>query len=70
MLILNIFDNLHHNSNFNSKESLKEQQEVSGDSEYDLNEFRMEEQFNESEQENKDSEEIIKHCAKIDVESV
>ena len=47
-----------------NKESLKEQQEVSGDSEYDLNEFRMEEQFNESEQENKDSEEIIQRFTK------
>ena len=47
-----------------NKESLKEQQEVSGDSEYDLNEFKMEEQFNESEQENKDSEEIIQRFTK------
>ena len=52
------------NNQSNNKESLKEQQEVSGDSEYDLNEFKMEEQFNESEQENKDSEEIIQRFTK------
>ena len=52
-----------------NKESLKEQQEVSGDSEYDLNEFKMEEQFNESEQENKNSKEIIQKFTKSKGES-